>query len=121
MKPYSLDLRERIVKAVKEEGMSVKQAAERFGVSRWSANRYLNRAEAGTLEADKPPGLEKKLDEKARKKLKAQVKKHKDWTREQHANALEKSTGIGLTSVSIGNYLKFLGITRKKDFLSSRT
>lgn len=101
--------------------MSVKQAAKRFGVSRWSANRYLKRAEAGKLAADKPPGQGKWLDDKAIKKLKAQVKKHKDWTREQHAEGLETSTGVRLTSVSIGNYLKDLGITRKKDLLSSRT
>jgi putative transposase len=31
-KPYSLDLRERVVKAVAEQGLSRRQAAQRFGV-----------------------------------------------------------------------------------------
>ena len=32
-KPYSLDLRDRVVVAVEHEGMSRRQAAARFGVS----------------------------------------------------------------------------------------
>jgi putative transposase len=32
-KPYSIDLRERVVRAVEQEGLSRRQAAARFGVS----------------------------------------------------------------------------------------
>lgn len=113
MRPYSLDLRERIVKAVKE-GTSVSQAARRFGVSRWSANRYLKRDEIGKLAATKPPGQSKQLDEAALKKLKAEVKKHKDWTLERYAEALKQTTGLSLKKSAIGKYFKYLGITRKK-------
>lgn len=31
-RPYSMDLRERVVQAVEQEGLSRRQAAERFGV-----------------------------------------------------------------------------------------
>ena len=41
-KPYSMDLRERVVAAV-EEGMSRRQAAVRFGVSYASAIKWLMR------------------------------------------------------------------------------
>src|SRR2546423_14729129 len=42
-KPYSMDLRERVVAAVKSEGMSRRQAAARFGVSYSAAIDWLKR------------------------------------------------------------------------------
>ena len=120
MKAYSLDLRQRAVNAVKEEGLSVKAAAERFGISRWSVNRYLKRADAGKLEADKHPGQSKHLSQEGIEVLKAQVKNHPDWTLEKHAQALKNSTDVNLKKSSIGNYLKQLRITIKKDVLSPR-
>ena len=120
MRGYSLDLRERVVKAVEDEEQSVKEAAKRYGLSRWTVNRYLKRNKEGKLAATKPPGRPKRLDKDALDLLDSQVKKHKDWTLEQHANALNKVKGVSLKKSSIGNYLKLLGITIKKDVLSSR-
>ena len=42
-KPYSLDLRERVVCAVENEGMSRRQAADRFGVGESTAIRWVRR------------------------------------------------------------------------------
>lgn len=42
-KPYSMDLRERVVGAVEREGMSRRQAAARFGVSYSSAIAWVSR------------------------------------------------------------------------------
>lgn len=42
-KPYSLDLRERVVRAVEEDGLSRHKAAERFGVSVSSAIKWVRR------------------------------------------------------------------------------
>jgi putative transposase len=42
-KPYSMDLRERVVGAVAREGMSRRQAAVRFGVSYSAAINWLKR------------------------------------------------------------------------------
>ena len=42
-KPYSLDLRERVVAAVEVEGMSRNQAAARFGVAPSSAIKWVAR------------------------------------------------------------------------------
>jgi transposase len=117
---YSLDLRERVVKAVKEEKQSTKEVAQRFGLSRRSANRYLKREGEGKLAASKPPGRPQSLDAGAQKLLKTQVKEHKDWTLEQHAEGLSKARVSNLKKSSIGNYFKRLGITIKKDVLSSR-
>ncbi|WP_173934174.1 IS630 family transposase [Chelativorans sp. Marseille-P2723] len=50
-KPYSIDLRERVVKAVEKEGMSRRQAAARFGVSYSSAIEWVKRyRQSGSLE-----------------------------------------------------------------------
>ena len=50
-KPYSIDLRERVVKAVEKEGMSRRQAAGRFGVSYSSAIEWVKRyRQSGSLE-----------------------------------------------------------------------
>lgn len=56
MPGYSLDLRERIVRAHSEEGQNKSAVARRFGVSRWSVERYVKRAEAGQLAATPHPG-----------------------------------------------------------------
>jgi transposase len=42
-KPYSMDLRERVVGAVLTGGMSTRAAAERFGVSNSSAITWVRR------------------------------------------------------------------------------
>lgn len=42
-KPYSMDLRERVVGAVEEEGFSRRQAAARFGVSVSTAINWVRR------------------------------------------------------------------------------
>lgn len=43
VKPYSMDLRDRVVGAVMEEGMSCHAAATRFGVSASSAIKWVRR------------------------------------------------------------------------------
>ena len=48
-KPYSMDLRERVVRAVTAEGMSCHAAAARFGVAPSSAIKWMRRyRDAGT-------------------------------------------------------------------------
>ena len=113
MPAYSLDLRKRVVKAY-EEGQNKSEVARRFGVSRWSVDRYLKRAEAGDLAATPHPGKKAKLDGAQREVLKRQVEEHNDWTLEQHAEALAEATGVELRKSSVDNYFRKLGISRKK-------
>ena len=114
MASYSLDLRERIVKAHIEEEQSKSAVARRFGVSRWSVERYVKRATVGTLAATPHPGRRRRLDAKGCEVLRRQVEAQPDRSLEQHAEALAKATGIELKKSSVGNYLKRLGITHKK-------
>lgn len=43
--PYSMDIRERVVRAVREEGLSRRQAAERFGIGPSTVILWLQRAD----------------------------------------------------------------------------
>jgi transposase len=120
MRGYSIDLGEGVVKAVKEDKQSTKEVAKRFGLSRWSVNRYIKREAEGKLAASKAPGRPPSLDEAGVELLKTQVKEHEDWSLEQQAQALSKAKAGKLKKSSIGNYFKRLGITIKKNVLSSR-
>ena len=61
MKAYSVDLREKIVAAVRR-GMSKAQVARTFGVSATSVKRYVKLAEEGnSLTPGKAPGKQSKL------------------------------------------------------------
>lgn len=114
MASYSLDLRERIVKAHLEEGQTKSAVARRFGVSRWTVERYVKRSATGSLAPTPHPGRRQHLDRAGCEVLRAQVAEQHDWTLEQHAKALLETTGVALKKSSVGNYLKRLGITHKK-------
>ena len=121
MASYSVDLRERIVKAHVEEGQNKSAVARRFGVSRWTVERYVKRAAAGSLAPTPHPGGRRRLDGAGCEVLRAQVRDHHDWSLEQHAAALTEATGVEIKKSSVGNYLKRLGITHKKRALSRRS
>ena len=60
-KPYSMDLRERVVRAVEEDGVSRRQAAARFGVSYSVAIGWVKRfREIGSFAASKIGGYKPK-------------------------------------------------------------
>lgn len=69
-KPYSMDLRERVVAAVEREGLSRHQAAARFGIGVSTAINWLKRKqETGTVEPGQMGGHKPKT-------LSGQ---HRDW------------------------------------------
>ena len=121
MASYSLDLRERVVKAHLEEGQNKSAVARRFGVSRWTVERYVKRSATGSLAPTPHPGSRQRLDGAGCTVLRAQVAEHHDWTLAQHATALTQATGIEIKKSSVGNYLKRLGITHKKRVSSPRS
>lgn len=117
MTSYSVDLRERIVKAHLEEEQNKSAVARRFGVSRWTVERYVKRAATGSLAPTPHPGGKRRLDGAGCEVLKEQIREHHAWSLEQHAEALTQATGVEIKKSSVGNYLKRLGITHKKRVL----
>lgn len=120
MRAYSVDLRERIVEAVKDKGLSKTAAAELYGVSRATVYRYLELDSEGDLQPRVRPGQLPRLDEQACKKLLEQVEQNNDLSLEEHAVKFAEEQGIELKKSSIANYFARLGVRRKKDAASPR-
>src|SRR5437773_12196307 len=60
-KPYSMDLRERVVAAVERDGLSRRQAAARFGISYSAAIAWVSRLrQTGSLKPSKMGGYKPK-------------------------------------------------------------
>jgi transposase len=114
MKPYSLDLREKIVESVKK-GVPKAETARRFRVDRATVKRYCKQLdERGTLQAKKAPGKRPKLDEKA-KKLLANDLEERPWaTHSQRAEFLFAVSGVSVSEATVCRAVGRLRRSRKK-------
>ncbi len=113
MKPYSEDLRLRIVKAVRD-GMPKAVAAQLFGVSLSSTKRYARVAERGaSLTPRKGGGRPPKSDETTRKLLEEDVKERPAATVYERCCFLQSTTGKSLSSSTVKRLLKRMGFSQK--------
>lgn len=114
MKPYSEDLRVRLVRAIQEEGISKSAAARLFGVNLSSVKRYARMAERGTsLAPRKGGGRPFKADETIRKLLEEDVKERPALTIKERRRFLEDTTGKALSDSTVGRLLKRMGFSQK--------
>ena len=114
MKPYSEDLRLRIVQAVRD-GMSKSAAARLFGVSLSSVKRYARIANRGaSLQPKKGTGRPPKTDETTKKLLEEDVKERPAATVADRRLFLQSVTGKSLSVSTIKRLLKRMGFSRKK-------
>lgn len=112
--PYSLDLRERVVAAV-TGGLSRQAAAERFGVSLSSTNRWMQRAAATGSPAALPMGGKKpfSLAEEAAW-INARVTEKPDITgRELLAELHERR--VEVSYFAVWHFLDHSGLSFKKN------
>jgi excisionase family DNA binding protein len=101
---YSLDLRERVVEAVRKAEQSKEEVSRLFTVSISTINRWLKRKE---LAADKPgPTNSHRID---RASLKELVAKEPDCYLDEYAEKL------GSKRSTVAYNLKVLRLTRKKN------
>jgi transposase len=114
-RPYSTDLRERVVQAAKA-GMSYDDVAEQFGVGRATVGRWLRRARTkGSLEPDKMGGPNNvKLDAAALDVLAKLVAEQPDATLMELIDRLEERTGLRVGLATIVRGLTKLGLSRKR-------
>lgn len=112
---YSLDLRERIVRAV-QHGMSQQQAAQQFTVSVASVERYLRLAREGRGLHPRPrPGRSVTvIPPGEHEALRTQVQQHPDLTLAEHA-ALWREHHKAASASTLVRRFKSLRLTRKKD------
>ncbi len=115
MRPYSLDLREKIVESVKK-GVPKAETARRFGVDRATVKRYCKQLdERGTLEPRKAPGKRSKLDEKAMRLLAKDLQQRPWATHSQRAEFLFAVLGVRVSEATVCRAVRRLSRSRKKD------
>ena len=119
-KPYSEDLRERVVRAV-EEGQTHKEVARLYKIGERTVRRYLSFwRETGSVRSEAKFGghMKHKLVP-YEDKVKEIIAKRPDITLEEIKEALAKE-GIEVSTSAIDRYLSFLRISRKKNASSRR-
>jgi transposase len=114
MKPYSKDLRLRVLAAV-DRGMPRAEAARTFGVSVPTIRRYLRlRRETGDVEpkpALGPPARKGTLLEAT---LPAQARANPDLTLAEHCELFEETEGVGVSTATMSRAFEKLGLPLKK-------
>jgi transposase len=115
MKPYSEDLRARIVQTV-QAGTSNSETARLFGVSFSSVKRYVRIASRGeSLDPRKGGGRPPKTDEVTKKLLEEDVKERPAATVSERRSFLECTTSKVLSDSTVRRLLKKMGFSRKKE------
>ena len=119
MKPYSTDLRQKIIEAKHKRNESIGQLADRFGVSYSFVRRLLKRYEAYSSVKPKPHGGGKPplLNSQQIEILNQLVEEDNDATLQQLSFRLTEKTGIKVSIPTICRLLQRLELTRKKKTL----
>lgn len=114
MKAYSLDLRERILKAV-DAGMPNRVIARTFHVGVSSVRRYvMMQREKGSLAPKPVPGPRFRIGPADYPALLAQLEAHPDATLAEHCALWEKKQHKSMTISTMQRAIKRVGWTRKK-------
>ena len=113
MKSYSLDLRERVVRAV-GQGISRQDVVSTFGISLSTLKRWLVLAKQGALAPQPRPGLPPLLRRAAHPLLEAQLRAHRDATLQEHAALWQQSQGQKLSRATMARAILRLDYTHKK-------
>ena len=111
MKPYSKDLRLRVLAAV-DRGMPRKEVVRIFGVSEPTVRRYLRlRRETGGVE---PRPVAGPYARKGRARMPVQARANPDLTLREHCELFEETEGIGVSTATMSRAFERLGLPLKK-------
>jgi transposase len=116
MQAFSLDLRERIIRACQEECWTRQETADFFGVSRSFLQKLLQRHEDGDSIAPRARGKgpAPTLGTKELHRVQRLVRTHSDATLEELCAMLEKSKGPSVSLATMCRALQALGLPPKK-------
>ncbi len=115
MKPYSEDLRQKVVQAIEQRGISKSQAARLFGISLSSVKRYVRLANQGkSLTPRKGGGRPPKADETTKKLLEEDIRTRPAATVSERRHFLMSFAGKTLSEPTLRRLLKRMGFSRKK-------
>jgi transposase len=123
MRAYSLDLRERIVRACDAWGFTRAEVAEDFSVSRSFVQKLLQRHRGGDPLAPKSwdRGPAPRLDEKDCQRLRDRVRACPDATLAELCAWLEEKGGPGVSRATMCRALQALELPLKKSRSSRRS
>lgn len=114
-KPYSMDLRERVVAAVVEQGLSRNQAAVRFGVAISTAIRWVQRFRVtGSAAPGKIGGYRQKAIRGEHRDWLLERIKEKDFTIRGLVAELEAERGLKVDYKTMWTFLHDEGLSFKK-------
>jgi transposase len=113
MRAYSLDLRERIVRAV-EAGTPRPEVARTFGVGVATVGRYVRLGRAGALAPRSSPGRPARIGPAAWPALRAQLAAAPDATLAEHCATWGRAQGARVSEATMHRAIARLGWTRKK-------
>lgn len=114
-KAQPLELRERVVHAVEEEGDTYAEAAARFMVGEASVSRWLRRARDGRLEATKRRlGRVPQISGEAMESLVQLLEERPEDTIAELMEQFGERTGIQVSASTMGRAIRSSGYTRKK-------
>ena len=95
MKPYSKDLRLKVLEAVDRGMPRRREVAEVFGVSMPTIKRWLKqRRETGEVQAKPNPGPPARKGVALEQALPSQLRSNPDFTLEEHRELFEETHGI---------------------------
>jgi transposase len=119
MRPYSVDLRQRVLKAYDEEKWTVGQIAERFNVGQWWVYKLKRQRKRGDGIAPRKGkvGQPRRLGPEQLDRLTRYVDQHPDATLER----IHEKLGASCTTVTIHHTLRRLGYRYKKNAAGQRT
>ena len=114
-RPYSMDLRERVVAAVERDGLSRNQAAARFGIAVSTAVHWLRRYHAtGDVKPSKIGGYRKKaLRDEHAAWLIARCRE-REFTISQLVEELRLERGLKVDRHTVWDFLHAEGLSFKK-------
>lgn len=114
MKPYSVDLRERVLAAL-ERGMSRSVAVVTFQVSRSTIKRWLaQRATVGHLRPGRASGRPRTITLSDEVQLRAQLSDTPDATIPEHTDHWNADRPTPISHWTLGRAIRRLNWTRKK-------
>ena len=114
MKQYSVDLRERLLRAI-DAGLSQAEASRLFGVGTSTITRWLQqRAATGDLTPKPRPGRTPRIGPDEADAIRAQVARRPDATLADHCARWRQDRGVGVSVATMSRAIRRLGITLKK-------
>ncbi|WP_346294146.1 transposase [Sphaerothrix gracilis] len=121
MKPYSLDLRQKIIDVYENEPISQRQLAKRFGVALSFIEKLLKqKRQTGSITPKvRTEQTPTKLTTKQLAVLEQLVEDHNDATLVELAKLLEAKTGVRISRSTVDRMLKKLDLSVKKTLHAS--